>query len=501
MKKIILCILDGFGMSEKVYGNAIAQANKPNFDKLWDTYPHSTLVASGELVGLPKGQMGNSEVGHLNIGTGRIVDQPLQLISKKIKDKTLFKNTELLDVMNHVKENNSKLHILGLLSDGGVHSHIDHILGLLKMAKINNIEKVYFHVFLDGRDTFKDCAYKYVKTLEKEIKKLKLGKIATVAGRFYAMDRDKRWDRVELAYKAMVFGEGDHSRNIKELIENSYKKEEYDEFVEPTVINAEGIIDENDGIIFANFRPDRATEILMAISNPNFKEFKVKKLNNIKLVTMLPCSDLVVSKPALVEPKIEQTLGEYIASLDMSQLRIAETEKYAHVTYFFDGGEEKILKRERRVLVPSDRDVLTYDMKPEMSAYLITDKLLPELEKNYNLVILNYANCDMVGHTGNMKATIKAVEVVDECLGKLYDKAIELEYTLLIIADHGNADYMLDKGQVITAHSNAKVPFIICNNEYTNIKNGKLGDVAPTILKIMNVEIPKEMKGEVLIGK
>ena len=499
MKKVILCIIDGFGLKKETYGNAIKQANKPNFDKLWNMYPHSKLNASGEPVGLPKGQFGNSEVGHMNIGAGRKVDQPLQIINKEIKDKTFYKNEELLNVINHVKENNSKLHIMGLLSDGGVHSSIEHIIAILKMAKMNNVLNVYFHIFTDGRDVLSKSANKYLKRLQKEIKKIKLGTISTVSGRFYAMDRDNRWGRVEKAYKAIVFGVGE-TNNLGNITKESYSKEIYDEFIKPTIINKEGIIDSNDGIIFANFRPDRATELLTAISNPSFKEFETKKLDNIKLVTLMPCSKTIISAPAFSEKKLINTLGEYISNLNKSQLRIAETEKYAHVTYFFDGGEEKILKRARRILIPSDKEVLTYDLNPQMSAKEITDNLLIELEKNYDLVVLNYANCDMVGHTGNIKATIKAVETVDKCLGELYDKAIELDYTLLITADHGNADYMLDKEVVVTSHSSSKVPFIICDKNY-KLKNGKLGDIAPTILKIMGEEIPKEMTGDVLIGK
>ncbi len=497
-KPTILCILDGYGIREEVHGNAVKQASTPNFDYLWNNYPHSLLQASGSYVGLPDGQYGNSEVGHMNIGAGRIVYQPLEYINNKIKTKEFFNNKKLLEVINHVNSNNSKLHIMGLLSDGGVHSHINHFISILKMAKDNNVKQVYFHIFTDGRDTYKDVAMKYINILQDNIKELNLGSISTISGRYYAMDRDNNYDRIKKSYDVIVYADGKRCTNIEQMIQDSYNNEIYDEFIEPCIIDESGKIEENDGIIWANYRPDRAREILKTITNNDFNEFNTVKFNNIKVVTMMPTSDEVKASHAFEIEEVKSPAGPYLASLGLSQLRIAETEKYAHVTYFFDGGKELELEQAKRILIPSPK-VSTYDLKPEMSAYEITDALLKEME-NFDFIVLNFANADMVGHTGVMDAAIKAVEAVDECLGKIIKKINELDGILIVTADHGNADYMLDENNtIITSHSSNLVPFIICKKGI-NVKNGKLGDIMPTILKLMNLKIPKEMTGEILIG-
>ena len=499
MKKAILCILDGVGIREKKLGNAFMNTNKKTFDYLWENYPHSLLEASGEYAGLPNKQMGNSEVGHTNIGAGRIVYQSLELINKSIKEKSIYQNKNILEVMNHVKENNSNLHIFGLLSNGGIHSHINHLFAILEMCKQQNIKNVYIHAFLDGRDTLPNIAVKFLDELNEKIKELGLGTLSTISGRYYSMDRDNNWDRIKLSYDAIVYGKGNKNNNYKEAINDYYSKNIYDEFIPPTIIE-EKLIKDNDGLILFNYRPDRARELFTALTNNDFNEFETKKFQNIKLVTMMPVAKEVICKNAFKYEELKNTLGEYISNLGLKQLRIAETEKYAHVTYFFDGGVEKDLKGSNRILIPSP-NVKTYDLKPEMSAYLITDKLMEELEKDYDLVVLNYANGDMVGHTGNYEATKKAVKALDKCLKKLYKKAQEKNYTLLIIADHGNCDYMIDNNNnIVTSHSVSPVPCIVTDKNI-KLKNGRLCDVAPTLLNIMGIEIPSEMTGESLIER
>ena len=499
MKKAILCILDGVGIREKKLGNAFMNTSKKTFDYLWENYPHSLLEASGEYVGLPNKQMGNSEVGHTNIGAGRIVYQSLELINKSIKEKSIFQNKNILEVMNHVKENNSNLHLFGLLSDGGIHSHINHLFAILEMCKQQNIKNVYIHAFLDGRDTLPNIAVKFLDELNEKIKELGLGTLSTISGRYYSMDRDNNWDRIKLSYDAIVYGKGNKNNNYKEAINDYYSKNIYDEFIPPTIIE-EKLIKDNDGLILFNYRPDRARELFTALTNNDFNEFETKKFQNIKLVTMMPVAKEVICKNAFKYEELKNTLGEYISNLGLKQLRIAETEKYAHVTYFFDGGVEKDLKGSNRILIPSP-NVKTYDLKPEMSAYLITDKLMEELEKDYDLVVLNYANGDMVGHTGNYEATKKAVKALDKCLKRLYKKAQEKNYTLLIIADHGNCDYMIDNNNnIVTSHSVSPVPCIVTDKNI-KLKNGRLCDVAPTLLNIMGIEIPSEMTGESLIER
>lgn len=498
MKPMVLCILDGVGIREEVYGNAVKEAKMPTFNRLMKEYPHSLLEASGTSVGLPDGQMGNSEVGHTNIGAGRIVYQPLELINKSIKDKEFFKNEELINAINHAKKNNSKLHLLGLLSDGGVHSHIDHLFALLDLCKQENFTNVYIHAFLDGRDTLPDVALNYLEKLQIKLEQIGFGKIASIIGRYYAMDRDNRWDRVKCAYDTIVNKENLIDKKISDVLKDSYSNGEYDEFVKPNLFEANGIIEDNDSLIVFNFRPDRLRELFSAITNPNFLEFKVKKFNNLKLVTMMLVSDEVICTNAFKHQELTNTLGDYLAEKGLTQLRIAETEKYAHVTYFFDGGIDKDLKNCQRILIPSPK-VATYDLKPEMSAIEVTDKLIEKLNEDiFDVVILNYANGDMVGHTGNFKATVKALETLDDCLKRLFNKIEEKEGTLIIIADHGNSDTMLDsEGRIVTSHSTSLVPFIITNKNL-KVKDGKLADIAPTMLSLLNLPIPKEMTGEII---
>lgn len=496
MKPLVLCIMDGVGEREETHGNAVKAAHTPNLDMLKEKYGYSLLEASGSKVGLPDGQMGNSEVGHTNIGAGRIVYQPLQLITEKIKDGSILENKNILNVINHTKENDSKLHIMGLLSDGGIHSHINHLMGIIDMCIKNNVNEIYFHIFLDGRDTLPNVAYNYIQQLENKIKEINKGKLVTISGRYYAMDRDNNWDRLVKSYDAIVYGKAEEYKTAKEVIDSNYAKDIYDEFIIPAILDKEGIVDDNDGIIVFNYRPDRLRELFSALTNPNFKGFETKLLNNIKLVTMMPVSEEVICTNAFELQKLDNIIGDYLSDHNLKQLRISETEKYAHVTYFFDGGVEKEIKDCEKILIPSPK-VATYDLKPEMSAYLITDKLLSIIDK-YDVVIMNYANGDMVGHTGVFDATVKAVEVVDECIGKVYKKVMELGGTLIVTADHGNSDYMLDdNNNVITSHSTSLVPFIV-TKEGIVLKNGKLGDIAPTMLKLLDLEQPKEMTGEAL---
>ena len=507
-KLTMLMILDGFGENPKKEGNAVKLAKTPNIDKLMKEYPNTKIAASGLAVGLPEGQMGNSEVGHTNIGAGRIVYQELTRITKSIENGDFFSNEELVKAMENCKKNNSKLHILGLVSDGGVHSHIRHLFGLLEMAKRRDLEEVYVHCFLDGRDTPPASAESYVQELEEKMKEKGIGKIATVAGRFYGMDRDKRWNRIQKAYNAMVFGEGNKSTNVINAIESSYQKEVFDEFVEPTVItNGEkpvATIEDGDSVIFFNFRPDRAREITRAIVDKDFKEFETKKMNTYFVCFTNYDETMPNVHIAFKKEMIKNTLGEIVSKNGGKQLRIAETEKYAHVTFFFNGGEEKQYEGEDRILVPSPK-VETYDMKPEMSAYEVTQKVVEAINsEKYNCIILNFANPDMVGHTGSLSAAIKAVEAVDECVGKVVTAIENQKANLIVTADHGNAEQMIDykTGEPHTAHTTNLVPLIlISERENVKLREGKLADIAPTLLELMGLEKPKEMTGESLIEK
>ena len=494
MKKVLLCVLDGVGLSKIKDGNALINANKPNIDYLMKEYPNKGINASGTFVGLPDGQMGNSEVGHLTIGAGRIIYQSLELINRAIKDESFYSNESFLNAIRHAKENNSKLHIMGLLSDGGVHSHINHIKALLKLCKKEDFSNVYFHIFTDGRDTFKESSISYIDDLNNEINELGIGKICTISGRYYAMDRDKRWDRLKKCYDVIVNNTGNKCDDYKKYITDSYKKGITDEFIEPVIIDESGKIEENDSIIWANFRPDRAIQILRSLVDPNFDGFDRKIFNNLYLTTMMYVSDDVKSDIAFKKEIIDNTLGIYLSKLGKKQLRIAETEKYAHVTYFFDGGRDLDLNLCDRVLIPSPK-VATYDLKPEMSAREITSNLLEKMDNNYDFIFLNFANGDMVGHTGNYDMTKKAIETIDEMIGKLYKKCVEDEYLFIITADHGNAEEMIDEnGNVVTSHTTNLVPFIVTDKNL-NIDNvNKLSDIAPFILNYMNLNLPDEMK-------
>ena len=496
MKKrpIVLCIMDGYGISESINGNAVRLANTPNLDDLMAMYPNTTISASGMPVGLPDGQMGNSEVGHLTIGAGRIIYQSLELINRAIKDESFYSNESFLNAIRHAKENNSKLHIMGLLSDGGVHSHINHIKALLKLCKKEDFSNVYFHIFTDGRDTFKESSISYINDLNNEINELGIGKICTISGRYYAMDRDKRWDRLKKCYDVIVNNTGNKCDNYKKYITDSYEKGITDEFIEPVIIDESGKVEDNDSIIWANFRPDRAIQILRSLVDPNFDGFDRKIFNNLYLTTMMYVSDDVKSDIAFKKEIIDNTLGIYLSKLGKKQLRIAETEKYAHVTYFFDGGRDLDLNLCDRVLIPSPK-VATYDLKPEMSAREITSNLLEKMDNNYDFIFLNFANGDMVGHTGNYDMTKKAIETIDEMIGKLYKKCVEDEYLFIITADHGNAEEMIDEnGNVVTSHTTNLVPFIVTDKNL-NIDNvNKLSDIAPFVLNYMNLNLPDEMK-------
>ena len=497
MKPLVLCIMDGVGERKELHGNAVKQADTPILDMLKGKYGYSLLEASGTKVGLPEGQMGNSEVGHMNIGAGRIIYQPLELINNAIKDQIFYQNEELLRAINHVKRYNSKLHIMGLISDGGVHSHINHLLAILDMCKLNNVSNIYLHLCTDGRDVDPHSAYSYIARVEDKLREVG-GIIATISGRYYTMDRDNNYDRLQKGYDAIVYGNGLSSNSPKEAIDMSYQNDISDEFIVPTVFTDKGTVDDNDAFITFNFRKDRLRELFTALTNPNFNDMPVKKINNLYVLTMLPVVESVIAPHAFDDPNPHHILGEVLADNGLKQLRIAETEKYAHVTFFFDGGKEVDYPNEKKILIPSPK-VATYDLKPEMSAYEVTENLINELPF-VDVVILNFANGDMVGHTGVFDAAVKAVEVVDECIGKIYDKVVSLEGTLFIIADHGNSDYMLDDDDnVITSHSTSLVPCII-TKEGIKLKNGKLADVAPTMLRLLNIDIPSEMTGDVLIG-
>ena len=507
-KPVMLMILDGFGINENTDGNAVKTAKTPNIDKLMKKYQTTEIYTSGLKVGLPEGQMGNSEVGHTNIGAGRIVYQDLTKITRSIEDGDFFTIPEFTEAIENCKKYNSKLHILGLLSDGGVHSHIRHLYGLLEMAKRRDFEDVYVHCFLDGRDTPPASAEGYIVQLEEKMKEKNLGKIASISGRYYAMDRDKRWDRVKKCYDALVNGEGEKATSATIAIEDSYQKEVFDEFVVPTVIcNGEtpiATIENHDSVIFFNFRPDRAREITRAIVDKEFNEFETKKLDTYFVCFTNYDETMPNVKIAFKKEPLVNTLGEVLANNGLTQLRIAETEKYAHVTFFFNGGEEKQYAGEDRILVPSPK-VATYDLKPEMSAYEVTDNVIKAIDSDkYDVIILNYANPDMVGHTGSLPAAIKAIETIDECVGKVVETMLAHHGTMLITADHGNAEQMIDykTGEPHTAHTTNPVPLIlVTENDSLKLESGKLADLAPTILELLNIEKPKEMTGESILVK
>lgn len=502
-KPIALIIMDGFGCNSDNYGNAIAAADTPNIDKYMKG-PNTIIGASGLDVGLPDGQMGNSEVGHTNIGAGRIVYQMLVKISKSIKDGDFFENPALLSAMNNCKGKNSALHLMGLLSPGGVHSHMEHLYGLLEMAKRNGLEKVYVHAFLDGRDEPPSSAAEFMSETCDKIKEIGVGSVATISGRFYAMDRDNAWDRVEKAYNAMVLGDGvdANGKCPVQAIKDSYANEVTDEFMLPTVTDKNGMIKENDSVIFFNFRPDRARQITRAFVDPEFKGFERKNgFFPVNFVCMAQYDAAMPNVSVAFPPEaLKMTLGEYLSKLGKTQLRIAETQKYAHVTFFFNGGEEKQFDGEDRILIKSP-DVETFDMKPEMSAYEVTDAVVDAINSDkYDVIILNYANCDMVGHTGIFDAAKAAVEAVDTCVGRMVDAIQAKGGVALITADHGNADKMYEPdGSAFTAHTTNPVPFIVVGYDCELRDGGVLADIAPTILQILEVPQPEEMTGKSLI--
>ncbi|MBQ1484595.1 MAG: 2,3-bisphosphoglycerate-independent phosphoglycerate mutase [Eubacterium sp.] len=511
-KTTMLMILDGFGVNPETYGNAIAQAKKPHLDELFAKYPGTTLKACGLAVGLPEGQMGNSEVGHLNIGAGRVIYQELTRITKAIEDGDFFDNPALISVMDGVKARGSKLHILGLLSDGGVHSHINHLEALLLMARTRGLNQVVLHCFLDGRDVPPRCAAQYFEAIDRCTARLGIGKVAVISGRYYAMDRDKRWERVIKAYDAMTLGEGRKAHGWSEALDLAYSNDEGDEFVLPTVVRADTadgsacaddlLVADGDGMIMFNFRPDRAREITRAFVDPDFDGFERRSFPKVDYVCMCQYDAEMPNVTVAYPPeKHKNTFGEYISRLGYTQLRIAETEKYAHVTFFFNGGVEEPNPGEDRILVPSPK-VATYDLKPEMSAYEVTDQVLEAIAQDkYDFIILNFANADMVGHTGVMEAAVKAIEALDACVPRIVDAILQKDGQILLTADHGNADEMLDHdGNVVTSHSLNPVPLYHIAREPRKLADGgRLCDIMPTLLTLAGVEVPEEMTGRVLV--
>ncbi|MFW6285363.1 MAG: 2,3-bisphosphoglycerate-independent phosphoglycerate mutase [Bacillota bacterium] len=501
-RPVALIIMDGVGLEEEGKGNAVSLANTPNLDRLMKKYPTSALRASGEAVGLPEGQMGNSEVGHMNIGAGRVVYQSLTRIHKAIKDGSFYENEAYNHAMDHVNENSSKLHIMGLLSDGGVHSHIDHFKAMLDMAKKKDLDKVYLHAFLDGRDVPPESAVTYIEEIEAYMKEKEIGTLASVHGRYYAMDRDKRWDRLQKAYDILVEAKGKTAKSGVEGIKASYEEGIQDEFVVPFSVDSEGIVEDDDAIIFMNFRPDRAIQIGTALTNPEKSGLEdAKEFKNLHFVSTMHYSENIKGEIAFGAQTLDDMYGDVISREGRKQLRIAETEKYAHVTFFFDGGKDREIEGSTRIMVNSPK-VATYDMQPEMSAYEVTDKVLEELNKDaHDTIILNFANGDMVGHTGDIEAATKAVETTDDCVGKVVAKIEEMGGVALVTADHGNAEKMLDpKGGVHTAHTTSLVPLFITDTNVTLREGGILGDLIPTMLEYLEIEKPKAMTGQSLIA-
>lgn len=507
-KPLVLVILDGWGISSRVEGNAIAQANIPNYKSFLAGYPHSVLTCSGEEVGLPEGQMGNSEVGHLNIGAGRVVYQELTRITRSIKDESFYKNQVLLEAVNQAKINNRALHLMGLLSDGGVHSHLTHLYALMELASREGLRNVYIHAFLDGRDVPPESAREYFNQLGEKLNQYGYA-VATVMGRYYGMDRDRRWDRTERAYNAMVYGEGIPAADPLDAVDLGYARGETDEFIQPTVVmkgtgGPVARVEKGDSIIFFNFRPDRARQITRAFVDRDFTGFKRREGRPGVRYTCMTMYDKTIEAAVAFRPQeLHNTLGEVLSSHGIAQLRLAETEKYAHVTFFFNGGVEVPSPGEERILVPSPK-VATYDQKPEMSAGEVTEKFLEQLSLDkFGVIIMNYANPDMVGHTGDMSAAIAALETVDRCLGRLVRAVLEKNGIVLITADHGNADEMKDgEGHTMTAHSTNPVPFILINRDTAGItlRDGSLQDIAPTILRLLRIPKPEEMTGDTLIA-
>ncbi len=503
-KPVMLMILDGFGIRPETYGNAIKQAHKENIDRLFANYPNTTLGASGMDVGLPDGQMGNSEVGHLNMGSGRIVYQELTRITKAVRDGSFFRNSALNAAMDNAAARNAGLHLIGLLSDGGVHSHISHLKALIDLAKKKNVKNVYVHALLDGRDVPPRSAGTFIKDLEDHMQREGIGHIATIAGRYYGMDRDNRWQRVQLSYDAMTLGKGYIASSASEALKNAYERDENDEFVLPSIISGvSGQISDQDSVIMFNFRPDRAREITRCFIDPNFSGFE--RIKNPKELTYVCMTQYDADMPGVLvayEPQsLDNTLGQYLAAKGLNQLHIAETEKYAHVTFFFNGGVETPNPGEDRILIPSPK-VATYDLQPEMSADLVADTVIEKIyEDKYDVIILNFANPDMVGHTGILAAAVSAIEAVDRCVGKVAAAIHAKNGILLLTADHGNADKMLDdKGRPFTAHTLSPVPFVVISDNNVQLREGGvLADIAPTLLDLMGLVPPPEMTGKTLI--
>ncbi len=506
---VALIILDGFGLRKEQKGNAVVQAKKPNFDRLWNEFPHATLTACGEAVGLPEGQMGNSEVGHLNIGAGRIVYQSLTRVNLAIREGKFDQNATFLKAMDHVKKYGKNLHIMGLLSNGGVHSHINHLYALLHLAKEEGVEHVYVHAFLDGRDVGPQTAEGFIQEAEEKMKEYGVGQFATISGRYYSMDRDKRWERVEKSYCSMVYGEGPSYSSALDVVKDSYEHGIYDEFVIPSVITKENgepvaTIQENDAVIFYNFRPDRAIQISNTFTNKDFRSFDrgPKHPEQLFFVCLTHFSETVDGYVAFEPSNLDNTLGEVLSQNGLKQLRIAETEKYPHVTFFMSGGREAEFPGEERILINSPK-VATYDLKPEMSAYEVTEALMKEIKADhFDAIILNFANPDMVGHSGMLEPTIKAVETVDECLGKIIELILAKGGKAIITADHGNADEVITlEGKPMTAHTTNPVPVILTEAGITLRDDGILGDLAPTMLDLLGLEKPMEMTGKSLISE
>jgi 2,3-bisphosphoglycerate-independent phosphoglycerate mutase len=500
---VALIILDGFGCRKEQKGNAVFHAKKPNFDRYWEKYPHAQLLASGEAVGLPDGQMGNSEVGHMNIGGGRVVYQNLTRVNIAIREGEFQKNDTFLGAIDHVKTHGTVLHLFGLLSDGGVHSHIDHMFALLKLAAKEGVEKVYVHAFLDGRDVGPQTAKTYIQETLDKMKEIGVGEFATISGRYYSMDRDKRWERVEKSYRSMVYGEGPSYIDPLELVDDSYQHGIYDEFVLPSVLIKEdgkpvATIQDNDAVIFYNFRPDRAIQISNTFTNEDFRSFDrgPKQPKDLYFVCLTHFSETVDGYVAFKPTNLDNTLGEVLSQNGLKQLRIAETEKYPHVTFFMSGGREAEFPGEERILINSPK-VATYDLQPEMSAYEVTDALVKEIEADhFDAIILNFANPDMVGHSGMLEPTIKAIEAVDECLGKVVDLIIEKGGTAIITADHGNSDEVVTlEGKPMTAHTTNPVPVIV-TKQGVELRDGILADLAPTLLELLTIQQPTEMTGK-----
>ena len=492
MKKVLTIILDGFGYREEEHGNAIKMANMENFNKLWEQYPHTTLFASEEHIGLKSGQFGNSEIGHMTIGAGRIIKSN-NIVVDDFLDKEIANSEQFLDLIDNYHQNQKPIHIMGMLSDKDVHSNINHALKIFKLLKENEVKDIYFHIITDGRDTEVDVSCDYIKMLEDKIKEYGVGKIATVCGRYYAMDRDKKWDRTKKYYDLVTRGIGISSIDAKKSIKSSYDKKITDEFINPLLINKDGLIKNGDTLIWTNFRADRARQILASLTDQNFEEFATYKMPDLNVYSFLPVDKKIKTINFIPEEGVINPLGIYLSNLGITQARIAETEKYAHVTYFFDGMYEGKIEKCDKFLLPSPK-VATYDLEPQMSAIAVTKKVIACMEKDYDFILVNYANPDMVGHTGNLEAAVKACMTVDICLGKLLEVAEENFYKVIVLSDHGNIDTMLDENnEPVTTHTLAKVPFVITDNNVELKKSGTIAEVAPTILDYMDIAKPKEM--------